>query len=98
MTAWRCKKLKEIVLNGYGVDIVNVIGIARLRGPELDRFEVSDVEWTPELCEEISKLLNRDWTPVPKTRLNSMFHEGGVGLALQAEYVIKCVQEAFERV
>lgn len=100
MMAWRCKELKELVLNGYEVDPVNVIGIARLRGANLKRLEVSDVAWTPQLCDEISKQLGRDWTPLPKTRLNSIFvnDDGRVNLQLQNEYVMKCVQETFESV
>lgn len=96
MMAWRCKGLQELVLNGYDVDPVNVIGIARLRGADLQRLEVSDVEWTAQLCNEISNQLGRDWTPLPKNRLNSIFvNDGRFNLQLQNEYVMKCVQEAF---
>lgn len=97
MLAWRCKELKELVLNGYAVEPFNVVGIARLRGTDLQRLEVSDVEWTPQLCDEISVQLGRDWTPLPKTRLNSIFvNDGRFNLQLQNEYVMKCVQESYE--
>lgn len=97
MLAWRCKKLTTLVLNGIEIDAHNLIGIARLRGGDLQRLEVSHVEWTAELCDEVGKQLGRNWTPLPKTRLNSIFvHDGRFNLQLQNEYVMKCVQEAFE--
>lgn len=83
------------MLNGYEILPVNVVGIARLRGTDLRRFEVSDVEWNPQLCDEISKQLGREWTPLPKSRLNAIFINNG-NLQLQNEYVMKCVQDAFE--
>lgn len=96
MMAWQCKGLRELVLNGYMLDPVNVIGIARLRGVDLQRLEVSDVAWTPQLCDEISKQLARDWTPLPKNRLNSVFiNDGRFNLQLLNEYVMRCVQESF---
>lgn len=97
MLAWRCKLFNELVLNGYGVDPNNLIGIVRLRGPELKRLEASDVEWTSQLCEEVSNQLGRGWTPLPKNHLNSIFvNDGRFNLQLQNEYVMKCVQGAFE--
>lgn len=94
MLAWRCKQLEELVLNGYEVDPHNIVGIARLRGPALKRLEVSHLEWTPQLSEEISKQLGRDWTPLPKSHLNSIFvNDGRFNLHLQDEYVMQCVQE-----
>uniref|UniRef100_A0A182Q0D0 F-box domain-containing protein n=1 Tax=Anopheles farauti TaxID=69004 RepID=A0A182Q0D0_9DIPT len=41
MMAWRCKKLQEIILHGYMLDPHNLVGVARLRGQELQVLEVS---------------------------------------------------------
>lgn len=99
MMAWRCKKLKELVLNGYELDPMNVIGIARLRGEDLHRFEVSNVSWDPELCAEVSKQVGRDWVTLPKSPLNVVFvNEGRFNLQLQNEYVMKCVQNEFDAI
>lgn len=46
MMAWRCKNLEEIVVHGYMMDPHNLVGIARLRGRQLKRLEVSLIDWT----------------------------------------------------
>lgn len=47
MMAWRCSKLEEIVLHGYLLDVHNLVGIARLRGENLKRFEVAKIDLLP---------------------------------------------------
>lgn len=96
MLAWQCKLLQELVINGYLVEALNVVGVARLRGETLSRLEVSGVEWTPQLVDEVSKQMGRGWTPLPKTRLNSIFtNEGKYNLQLQEEYVMRSAQKSF---
>lgn len=46
MMAWRCKQLEEIVVHGYLMDPHNLVGIARLRGRQLKRLEVSMIDWS----------------------------------------------------
>uniref|UniRef100_A0A182VHL4 F-box domain-containing protein n=1 Tax=Anopheles merus TaxID=30066 RepID=A0A182VHL4_ANOME len=43
MMAWRCKKLQELIVHGYVLDPHNVVGVARLRGRELQVLEVSGI-------------------------------------------------------
>lgn len=98
MLAWQCKKLQELVLNGYAVDRMNVIGIARLRGTALKRFEVSALPWDGALCDEISEQLGRPWTPLPKDRLNALFlneYYNQFYDPLMNEYVMDCLHESF---
>ncbi|KAH8234667.1 hypothetical protein KR032_001533 [Drosophila birchii] len=69
MMAWRCKRLEEIVVHGYMMDPHNLVGIARLRGRQLKRLEVSLIEWTSAASlnafnEEISTLLGQQWSPI----------------------------------
>lgn len=49
MMAWTCKKLEELVVHGYFIESNNLIGIARLRGSNLKRLEVSHLVWSPKL-------------------------------------------------
>lgn len=51
MMAWRCKQLEELILHGHPMDAYDMVGIARLRGSQLKRFEVSELEWSTELNE-----------------------------------------------
>ena len=41
MLAWKCQRLKHFTLIGYAIDNDNVVAISRLRGSELQTFEIS---------------------------------------------------------
>lgn len=47
MMSWRCKNLEEIIIHGYVLDPHNVVGISRLRGRGLKRFEISMIDSIP---------------------------------------------------
>ncbi|XP_030385297.1 F-box only protein 39 [Scaptodrosophila lebanonensis] len=68
MMTWRCAQLREIVVHGYIMDPHNVVGMARLRGRQLERLEVSLVDmsgWNEQgFKEEISTQLGRQWSPI----------------------------------
>ncbi|GAB0088460.1 uncharacterized protein DMENIID0001_028880 [Sergentomyia squamirostris] len=75
MMAWRCKKLEEIVLHGYFLDIHNLVGIARLRGYNLKRFEVAKLDLLPNplflsFLNEINRLIMYDWLPMTDQELH----------------------------
>uniref|UniRef100_A0A1L8DCK6 F-box domain-containing protein n=1 Tax=Nyssomyia neivai TaxID=330878 RepID=A0A1L8DCK6_9DIPT len=68
MMAWRCTKLEEIVLHGYLLDVHNLVGIARLRGKNLKRFEVAKFDLLPNplivsFLSEIKRLMANEWHP-----------------------------------
>uniref|UniRef100_A0A1B0D4Q6 Uncharacterized protein n=1 Tax=Phlebotomus papatasi TaxID=29031 RepID=A0A1B0D4Q6_PHLPP len=68
MMAWRCSKLEEIVLHGYLLDVHNLVGIARLRGENLKRFEVAKIDLLPNtllvsFLNEINRLMIYEWHP-----------------------------------
>nr|AAL28646.1 LD08815p [Drosophila melanogaster] len=81
MMAWRCKQLEEIVVHGYLMDPHNLVGIARLRGRQLKRLEVSMIDWSgaPLLNaynEEISTLLGQQWSPISFDKMPpSLFYD-----------------------
>lgn len=97
MLAWQSKQLEELVVNGYALDASNVVGMARLRGDTLKRFEVSHVEWSPELCEQVSEGLGRNWSPrpPPKNCFSTFYQQRqqqGIGYGNWDECVMKYVQ------
>ncbi|XP_059615566.1 F-box only protein 33 [Phlebotomus argentipes] len=68
MMAWRCRKLEEIVVHGYLLDVHNLVGIARLRGKDLKRFEVAKFDLLPNpllvsFLNEINRLMVGEWHP-----------------------------------
>ncbi|XP_039487857.1 F-box only protein 33 [Drosophila santomea] len=74
MMAWRCKQLEEIVVHGYLMDPHNLVGIARLRGRQLKRLEVSMIDWSGAASmnaynEEISTLLGQQWSPISPDKM-----------------------------
>ncbi|KAH8378965.1 hypothetical protein KR009_002328 [Drosophila setifemur] len=74
MMAWRCKQLEEIVVHGYLMDPNNLVGIARLRGRQLKRLEVSMIDWASAASldtfhEEISTLLGQEWSHISPDKL-----------------------------
>ncbi|KAH8304040.1 hypothetical protein KR018_008154 [Drosophila ironensis] len=74
MMAWRCKQLEEIVVHGYLMDPHNLVGIARLRGRQLKRLEVSMIDWASAASldafnEEISSLLGQQWSHMSPDKL-----------------------------
>ncbi|XP_017071868.1 F-box only protein 33 [Drosophila eugracilis] len=80
MMAWRCKQLEEIVVHGYSMEPHNIVGIARLRGRQLKRLEVSMIDWSGAASmnaynEEISTLLGQQWSPIDPNNIPSSLRD-----------------------
>ncbi|XP_032594351.1 uncharacterized protein LOC6557209 isoform X2 [Drosophila grimshawi] len=77
MLSWRCKQLEEFVVHGYNMDPHLLLGIARLRGRQLRRFEVSQIDWhlnsVPKSLfnEEMCTLLGQHWSLIEPEQLPS---------------------------
>ncbi|KAG8225546.1 hypothetical protein J437_LFUL002062 [Ladona fulva] len=87
MAAWRCTQLEELVLIGYACYDADLVAIARLRGPKLKRFDVTEEdiinflerEGYIDLQMEVSQALKRNWQPLSTDKLHDVIHSPLVG-------------------
>ncbi|EDW17348.1 F-box/LRR-repeat protein 21 isoform X1 [Drosophila mojavensis] len=102
MLSWRCKQLEEIVVHGYTMDPHNLLGIARLRGRQLRRLEVSQIDWQsnsaaqPLFNEEMCTLLGQQWTRVEPEQLPSEAF-GPVDYDIRDKYVYELMRQDLSR-
>ncbi|XP_064543605.1 uncharacterized protein LOC135432065 [Drosophila montana] len=98
MLSWRCKQLEEIVVHGYTMDPHNLLGIARLRGRQLRRLEVSQIDWEPNVAaqpvfnQEMCSLLGQQWRPVEPEQLPSEGY-GPVDYDVRDKYVFELMRK-----
>ncbi|XP_068148367.1 F-box only protein 33 [Drosophila tropicalis] len=98
MMAWRCKQLEEIVVHGYVMDPHNLLGIARLRGRQLKRLEVSMIDWSSATAlnafnEEICTLLDQQWAPISTDKLPPSLDYGPVDYEVCDQFVYELLRQ-----
>uniref|UniRef100_A0A182NGU0 F-box domain-containing protein n=1 Tax=Anopheles dirus TaxID=7168 RepID=A0A182NGU0_9DIPT len=99
MMAWRCKKLQEIILHGYVLDPHNLVGVARLRGQNLQVLEVSGLHLSiPSLMvkpfvEEISVQLGKKWCPLDAKTLPPALRFYPVSDEVRDQYILKYIRK-----
>ncbi|XP_035913632.1 F-box only protein 33 [Anopheles stephensi] len=99
MMAWRCKKLQELIVHGYVLDPHNLVGVARLRGRELQVLEVSGIHLsipsvmvTP-FVEEISAQLGKKWCPLDAKTLPPALRFYPVSDEVRDQYILKYIRK-----
>ncbi|XP_040155085.1 F-box only protein 33 [Anopheles arabiensis] len=99
MMAWRCKKLQELIVHGYVLDPHNVVGVARLRGRELQVLEVSGIHLSipsvmvSPFIEEISAQLGRKWCPLDAKTLPPALRFYPVSDEVRDQYILKYIRK-----
>ncbi|XP_053675918.1 F-box only protein 33 [Anopheles nili] len=98
MMAWRCKNLQEIIIHGYLLDPINLVGVSRLRGRELQLLEVSGVHFTipsvrnPYIA-EISAQLGKKWCPLHEKTLPPALRFYPVANEVRDQYILKYIRK-----